>query len=78
MGCGRSAPKSELARLALTDPPSPGTAGLLVVDRAQRMPGRGAYVCSDACLARARRRGGLQRAFRRPVAINAQTVESVG
>jgi len=75
VGCGRSAPKTELARLALADPPSRGE---LVVDRAQRMPGRGAYVCSDACLARARRRGGLQRAFRRPVSIDAQTVESVG
>jgi len=51
---------------------------LLVVDRAQRMPGRGAYVCSDACLSRARSRGGLQRAFRRPLPAGAQTVESVG
>jgi predicted RNA-binding protein YlxR (DUF448 family) len=78
VGCGRSAPKSELARLALTGAPSAGAGAMLVVDRAQRMPGRGAYVCSDACLARARRRGGLQRAFRRPVSIDAQTVESVG
>jgi predicted RNA-binding protein YlxR (DUF448 family) len=58
-------------RLAIGD-------GELVVDRAQRMPGRGAYVCSDACLARARRRGGLQRAFRRSFSNGAQTVESVG
>jgi len=78
VGCGRSAPKGELARLALTDPAPVGAGAVLVVDRAQRMPGRGAYVCSDACLARARRRGGLQRAFRRPVSIDAQTVESVG
>jgi len=48
-----------------------------VVDHAQRLPGRGAYVCSDACLERARRRGGLQRAFRRSISIAAQTVESV-
>jgi predicted RNA-binding protein YlxR (DUF448 family) len=51
--------------------------GVLLVDRDQRMPGRGAYVCSDACLARSQRRGGLQRAFRRSFSIDAQTVESV-
>jgi predicted RNA-binding protein YlxR (DUF448 family) len=50
----------------------------LVLDRDQRLPGRGAYVCSDACLARSRARGGLQRAFRRSFPIDAQTVESVG
>jgi predicted RNA-binding protein YlxR (DUF448 family) len=59
-------------RLALRD------GALLVIDRAQRLPGRGAYVCSDGCLARARRRGGLQRAFRRPMPTGSQTVESVG
>jgi predicted RNA-binding protein YlxR (DUF448 family) len=52
--------------------------GNVVIDRAQRLPGRGTYVCSERCLARARRRGGLQRAFRRSVSIDAQTVESVG
>jgi predicted RNA-binding protein YlxR (DUF448 family) len=50
----------------------------LLVDRAQRLPGRGAYVCADDCLALARRRGGLQRAFRRSFSTDAQTVESVG
>jgi predicted RNA-binding protein YlxR (DUF448 family) len=50
----------------------------LTVDRAQRMPGRGAYVCSDACLTQARSRGGLQRAFRRNLRPDSQTVESVG
>jgi len=59
-----------LTRLALHD-------GAVVVDSAQRLPGRGAYVCSDACFERARRRGGLQRAFRRSILIAAQTVESV-
>jgi predicted RNA-binding protein YlxR (DUF448 family) len=51
--------------------------GALVADRAQRLPGRGAYVCSTPCLARAGRRGGLQRAFRRPLSFDAQTVESL-
>jgi predicted RNA-binding protein YlxR (DUF448 family) len=50
----------------------------LKVDRSQRMPGRGAYVCSDACLTQARSRGGLQRAFRRHLPADSQTVESVG
>jgi predicted RNA-binding protein YlxR (DUF448 family) len=58
-------------RLALCD-------GALVVDRAQRLPGRGAYVCADACLARAKRRGALRGAVDRLLSIDAQTVESVG
>jgi predicted RNA-binding protein YlxR (DUF448 family) len=57
-------------RLALSD-------GALVLDHAQRLPGRGVYVCSDACLARAKRRGGLPGAFDRLLSIDAQTVESV-
>jgi len=57
-------------RLAISD-------GVLRIDRDQRMPGRGAYVCSDACLLRSRRRGGLQRSFRRSFSIDPQTVESV-
>jgi predicted RNA-binding protein YlxR (DUF448 family) len=52
--------------------------GVLVVDRAQRLPGRGTYVCSEACLERAKRRGGLRGALDGPVSIDAQTVESVG
>jgi predicted RNA-binding protein YlxR (DUF448 family) len=51
---------------------------MLVVDSAQRLPGRGAYVCSEDCLTLARRRGGLQRAFRRTLPPDAQTVESIG
>ena len=57
-------------RLALRD-------GALVVDRAQRLEGRGVYLCSNACLARAKRRGGLRGAVDRLVSIDAQTVESV-
>ena len=47
------------------------------VDRAQRMPGRGAYVCGGECLRRAAARGRLRASFRRAVSIDAQTVESV-
>jgi predicted RNA-binding protein YlxR (DUF448 family) len=71
VGCGRNAGKQDLVRLALCESD-------VVVDRPQRMPGRGAYVCDASCLARAARGGGLPRAFRRPVSIDAQTVESIG
>ena len=58
-------------RLALHD-------GVVVVDAAQRMPGRGAYVCRGECLRGAAARGRLRASFRRAVSIDAQTVESVG
>ncbi len=61
MACGRRAPKGALRRFA-----APG--GTLVPDPAQRLPGRGAYVFDDACLAQALRRRSFHRAFRRPVA----------
>jgi hypothetical protein len=41
---------------------------VLRADPAQRLPGRGAYVCDDACLEQALRRRAFGRAFRRPVA----------
>jgi hypothetical protein len=72
VGCGRQAPKRELVRLALSG------GSQLVIDRAQRLPGRGAYVCSDPCLDRAGSRGGLQRAFRSSAALDLQNVESIG
>ncbi|TML99262.1 MAG: YlxR family protein [Actinobacteria bacterium] len=70
-GCGAKAPKRDLVRLAL----EPG--GRAVVDRAQRRPGRGAYVHpDDACLQRAARRGGLARAFRARVESAPDGLES--
>jgi len=72
VGCGRIAAKRELVRLALAE----GAA--VRVDRAQALPGRGAYVCGAGCLRRAVARGRLRAAFRRPVSIDPQTVESVG
>jgi predicted RNA-binding protein YlxR (DUF448 family) len=71
VACGAVVPKRELVRLALRG-------DHIAVDHAQREPGRGAYVCGRDCLAEAVRRRLLQRAFRRPVSIDAQTVESVG
>ncbi len=64
MACGRRAPKAALRRFT-----APG--GALVPDPAQRLPGRGAYVCDDACLEVALRRRAFHRAFRRPVAAPA-------
>ncbi len=85
VGCGRVAPKPTLARLALAPVAGPGRR-TAVLDRAQHLPGRGAYVCRDAaggglsapCLRQALRRGGLSRALRATVAIadELQFVES--
>ncbi len=71
MACGRGAAKAELVRLVARD-------GAATVDRAQTLPGRGAYVCGAGCLGRAASRGALARALRRQVTIDAQTVESLG
>lgn len=60
VGCRRTRPKAELLRLAAT----PDTVRL---DTAQRLPGRGAYVCPDPrCVDAAARRDGraVQRALR--------------
>ncbi len=86
MGCGRVAPKAELVRIALADPGARPDDAQAVIDRAGALPGRGAYLCraSDRfepaadCLARALRRGGIQRALRRKVRVDPKLVESVG
>jgi predicted RNA-binding protein YlxR (DUF448 family) len=44
--------------------------GRVQADPAQRLPGRGAYVCDSACAERAARRGGFARSFRSPVRID--------
>ncbi len=69
------APKSELVRLALISREE-GVPARVVIDLRGRLQGRGAYLCrvpdaagpAPVCAARASRRGGLSRAFRRPVA----------
>ncbi len=70
MACGRGAAKAELVRIVAHE-------GSAILDRAQRLPGRGAYVCGAGCLSVAASRGALARAFRRHVTIDAQTVESI-
>jgi predicted RNA-binding protein YlxR (DUF448 family) len=77
------APKPTLVRLALGAPSQSGRR-TAVLDRAQRLPGRGAYLCpagsaprpAAACLQAALKRGGLSRAFRASVSIDDDFVES--
>jgi predicted RNA-binding protein YlxR (DUF448 family) len=70
VGCGQTASKADLVRIAL--------AGDEVgVDRAARLPGRGAYVHGQACAARAVTRRAFGRAFRRSVAVPPNFVESL-
>ena len=84
MGCGRVAPKAELVRIALAD--TGARAARAVLDRDGKMGGRGAYLCRErqsgrpaaACLARAQRNGGVARALRTSVRIDAELIESVG
>ena len=71
MACGRGAAKAELVRIVAHE-------GSAILDRAQRLEGRGAYVCGAGCLRRALSRRALARALRRHVTIDAQTVESLG
>ncbi len=64
VGCRTVRPRRELLRLVLpTEPPDAAVA----VDPGGRRSGRGAYLCADTaatCLAVARRRRALVRAFR--------------
>ena len=59
LGCRRVGPKASLVRLRRRPD------GVVVVDRAGRAGGRGAYVCADVvCVERALQRGRLKHAFR--------------
>jgi hypothetical protein len=54
-------------------------AGVVEPDPGMRLPGRGAYLHRDADCARAAARGhGFERAFRAPVAMRDDLLESVG
>jgi uncharacterized protein len=70
VGCGRPAPKRNLIRIVLAG-------DTMVVDRAARLPGRGAYVHGQACAAQAVSRRAFGRAFRRAVAVPPDFVESL-
>jgi predicted RNA-binding protein YlxR (DUF448 family) len=71
VGCGQTAPQSELVRFVLSD-------GGVVPDPERRLPGRGAYLhprpeCADLAL----RRRGFNRSFRGPVTIGPETVDLI-
>ncbi|HEY4896974.1 MAG TPA: YlxR family protein [Solirubrobacteraceae bacterium] len=84
VGCGRTAPKIELVRIALVRGENPRGA-VAVADSECRMPGRGAYLCrgrapevpAAECLEQAARRGGVARALRAAVTLDPKLVESV-
>ena len=62
VGCRVMKPKRELVRVVRSPE------GAVSLDFRGKMPGRGAYVCRDnACLARAKKVRGLERAFGLPV-----------
>ncbi len=63
VGCGEKLPATVLVRLRLAD-------GGVVVDR-DRRGGRGAWVHAESsCLARAVKRKGFERAFRKAVSVD--------
>ena len=63
VGCGEKLPATGLVRLRLAD-------GGVVVDR-DRRGGRGAWVHAESsCLARAVKRKGFERAFRKAVSVD--------
>jgi predicted RNA-binding protein YlxR (DUF448 family) len=49
----------------------------VVVDRARRAPGRGAYVCGADCARTAVERRALPRAFRRPISNDQDFLHSL-
>ena len=62
MGCGEIFDKKSLIRIVRN------TDGLILVDETGRMNGRGAYICpSAACLEKAFKKHGLDRAFKTTV-----------
>lgn len=61
-GCQEMKNKKELIRIVRSGE------GEFAVDRTGKMPGRGAYVCSDTdCLLRAHKSKGLERSFKSAV-----------
>ena len=74
IGCGRRGPQESLVRLSLTE--EGGAARVVVADR-RRHRGRSAYLCErEACLERALARRAFQRAFRRSVEVDRESLLS--
>lgn len=71
VGCGRKAPQRELVRFA-------AQAGVLELDAAYRLPGRGAYTCRrPSCFERAASRRAFARTLRQTVSVPAGLAASV-
>ena len=63
VGCGRKAPQRELLRFV-------APTGVLELDSARRLPGRGAYTCRRPfCFEKAEARRAFARTLRRSVAV---------
>ena len=74
VGCGRRGPQGSLVRLSLAE--EYGAARVVVVDR-RRHSGRSAYLCErEACLERALAKRAFQRAFRRSVEVDRESLLS--
>ena len=72
LGCRHVKPKRELARLVRD------ASGIVVLDAAGTVKGRGAYVCADTpCVERALQRARLTHAFRRPCEAGPSLAEEV-
>lgn len=69
MACGRRAPKGTLFRVVRD------RAGKAAFDRTGRAPGRGAYLCSEACLAKTMGTKRLEKALR--TAIKQDDIERI-
>jgi predicted RNA-binding protein YlxR (DUF448 family) len=89
VGCGRTAGKDELVRLAvaaLEKHDADGAPRVATIDADGRRGGRGAYLCRDRdgespraeCLEQAIRRRSVGRTLRASVSLDPKLVESVG
>ena len=67
IACGAQAGKADLHRIVRA------ADGSVAFDPSGRMPGRGAYVCSEQCLASALKAGRLARALRTKLEQDDQT-----
>jgi predicted RNA-binding protein YlxR (DUF448 family) len=78
VGCGRTAPKAELLRLAVARDAGVRPARRAVLDLSATLPGRGAYLCratdrtipDEHCLQLAVRRDSIARTLRRSVTLD--------
>ena len=71
VGCGRKAPQRELVRFA-------APTGVLELDAARSLPGRGAYTCPRlSCFERAASRRAFARTLRRTVSVHSGLAASL-